>query len=160
MLSDKICFKNNWPLEQSAVNSCPVLIFHILINVEYSKDLGLKFGLLTLKLLKVANVIWLPYGVNFTLILWLVWDHWLRTPNEAFFYWNPELLGLGRQFWQVNIGAFGVFSAGLLAPNLVLVPCPCFTLINHYFYKKLSLYIQNPKYLFGIGIWIWAIMCP
>ena len=22
--------------------------------------------------------------------------HWLRTPNEAFFHWNPELLDLGR----------------------------------------------------------------
>ena len=85
--------------------------------------------------------------------------HRLRTPN---------LLGLGRQFWQINFGAFGVFSADLSAPILVLsVPCPCFPLINHYFYKKPSLYIQIPN----IYLWLWfefgpqrirdlAIVCP
>ena len=37
----------------------------------------------------------------------------LRTINETFFYQNPELLGLGRQFGQINFGAFVVFSATL-----------------------------------------------
>ena len=32
----------------------------------------------------------------------------LRTPNEAFFHRNPELLGLGRQIGKINSGAFGV----------------------------------------------------
>ena len=45
--------------------------------------------------------------------------HGLRTPNEAFFHWNPELLGLGRQIGQINSGAFGVISAKLSAPILV-----------------------------------------
>ena len=36
------------------------------------------------------------------------------------------------------------------------VPCPCFPLINHYYYKKSKTLYPNPKYLFGIGIWIWA----
>ena len=45
--------------------------------------------------------------------------HGLRTPNEAFFHRNPNLLGLGRQFGQINFGAFGVFSANLSAPILV-----------------------------------------
>ena len=94
--------------------------------------------------------------------------HELRTPNEAFFNWNPKLLGLGWQFGQINFGAFGVFSADLSAPILVpWVPCPCFSLINHYFYKKLSLYIQIPNiYLgllelgfeFGPGIYQWSII--
>ena len=50
--------------------------------------------------------------------------HWLRTPNEAFFHWNPKLLGLGRQIRQINraakfnSGAFGVFSAELSALDL------------------------------------------
>jgi hypothetical protein len=35
--------------------------------------------------------------------------HGLRTPNEAFFHQNHKLLGLGRQFGQTNLGAFGVF---------------------------------------------------
>ena len=53
--------------------------------------------------------------------------HGLRTPNEPFFHWNPEFLGLGRQIGQINAGVFGVFSAKLSAPILVQqVPCPFF----------------------------------
>ena len=52
--------------------------------------------------------------------------HGLRTPNEAFFHWNLELLGLDRQIWQLNFLPFGVFSAKLPAPILVQRdPCPC-----------------------------------
>ena len=40
----------------------------------------------------------------------------------------------------------------LSAPILVLwVPCPCFPLINHYFYKKLSLFIHIPNIFLGLG---------
>ena len=79
-------------------------------------------------------------------------DHGLWTPNEAFFHWNPELLGLGRQVWQINSGAFWVFSAKLSAPILVQwVRCPCFPLFNHYFYKKQSLYIHIPNIYLGLG---------
>jgi hypothetical protein len=78
--------------------------------------------------------------------------HGLRTPNEAFFHWNPELLGLGRQIEQINSGAFGVCLAKISAPILVQwVPCPCFSLFNHYFYKKLSLYIHIPNIYLGLG---------
>ena len=45
--------------------------------------------------------------------------HGLRMPNEAFFHQNPKLLDLGRQFGQINFGAFGVFLADLSAPILV-----------------------------------------
>ena len=59
--------------------------------------------------------------------------HGLRTPNKAFFHWNPELLGLGRE-GQINSEAF---SAELSVAILVQwVPCPCFPLFNHYFYKS------------------------
>ena len=78
--------------------------------------------------------------------------HGLRTPNEAFFHRNPKLLGLGRQLVQINFGAFGVFSADLSAPILVQwAPCPCYQFTNHYFYKKLSLYIQIPNIYLGLG---------
>ena len=43
----------------------------------------------------------------------------LQTPNEAFFHCNPEYFCLGRQFGQINFGAFGVFSAKLSEPILV-----------------------------------------
>ena len=79
--------------------------------------------------------------------------HGLPTPIEAFFHRNPKLLGLGRQFGQINFGAFGVFLADLSASILVIesLNCPCFPLINHYFYKKLSLYIQIPNIYLGLG---------
>ena len=77
----------------------------------------------------------------------------------SLFHRNPKLLGnRADTYGQVHFGAFGVFSADLSAPIFVLrVPCPCFPLINHYFYKKNKPYIQILNiYLFGIGIWIWA----
>ena len=40
-------------------------------------------------------------------------------PNEVFFYWNPKLLGLGRQIRQIKFGVFGVFAAELSAPILI-----------------------------------------
>ena len=71
-------------------------------------------------------------------------------PNEAFFHWNPELLCLGRQIGQINSGAFVVFSAKLSWPILVQwVPCPCFLLIDHYFYKKPSFYIHILNVYYG-----------
>ena len=63
--------------------------------------------------------------------------HWIWTPNEAFFHQNPKLLGLGKQFGQIN---FGEFSNNLSAPILILwVRCPCFPLINHYWDWDLNL---------------------
>ena len=73
----------------------------------------------------------------------------------SLFQWNPELLG--RQIGQINSGAFGVFSAQIWAPILVKwVPCPCFSLFNHYFYKKTRPLFPHPKKLFEIRVWIWA----
>ena len=77
--------------------------------------------------------------------------HGLQTPNEAFFYWNPELLSLGKQIGQIKSGAFGVLSAKLSAPILVQwVPCPCFPLFNHDFYKKLTPCL-SPLHFFSIS---------
>jgi hypothetical protein len=45
--------------------------------------------------------------------------HGLRKPNEAFFHQNLKLLDLGKQFGQINFGAFGVLSVDLSAPILV-----------------------------------------
>ena len=72
-------------------------------------------------------------------------DLGLRTPNEVFFSLKSQTFGLG----QINFGVFGVYSADLSAPILVLwVPCTCFPLINHYFYKKIS--FQNFHLGFGL----------
>ena len=70
-------------------------------------------------------------------------------------YGRPmTLFSLKFQIGQINFGAFGVFLADLSAP--ILVQCSeslvrCFPLINHYFYKKLSLYIQIPNIYLGLG---------
>ena len=37
--------------------------------------------------------------------------HKLVMPNEAFFHRNPKLLGLGKQYGQINFGAFRVFQS-------------------------------------------------
>ena len=76
----------------------------------------------------------------------LLFVYWFRNfctpslvlPNEAFLLQNPKVLGLSRQFGQIDFGVFGVFSANYQpAPILVKwVPCPCFPLINHYFKKN------------------------
>ena len=84
------------------------------------------------------NCRYTDYGIH-SLLIYSTSVVWM--PNEAFFHWNSELLGLGRQIGQINSGAFGVFSAELLSPILVQrVPCSCFPLSNHYFYKKLYTY--------------------
>ena len=88
-------------------------------------------------------------------------NYGLRTPNEAFFHWNP----LGRQIGQIDSGAFGVFSAKLSAPILVQwVTCPCFPLFHYCFCKKLS-HIPNIylglRFKFGLQrIRDLAFMCP
>ena len=80
-------------------------------------------------------------------------DEGLRTPNETFSHRNPKLLGLDRQFGQVNFGVFGVFLANLSAPILVLwVLGPRFPSINHYFYKKLVFISQSQTF-----IWDWDL---
>ena len=56
---------------------------------------------------------------KFQLDIGIAVEHGLRTPNEAFFHRNPELLGLGRQIGQINAGAFRVLSPELSAPILV-----------------------------------------
>ena len=68
----------------------------------------------------------------------------IEIPN--FWAWGDKL---GWNF----LGYFGyLFSANLSAPILVLlVPCPCSPLVSHFFYKKLSLYIQIPN------IWDWDL---
>ena len=89
----------------------------------------------------------------------------LRTLNEAFFHWNAKLLSLGRYI-------LGYFRPNYQRPFrycewTLWVPCPCFPLFNHYFYKRLSLYIHIPNICLGLGfeygpqrIRDFAIVCP
>ena len=92
--------------------------------------------------------------------------HGLRTPNKAFFHWNLEFLGLGRQIVQIDSGVFGVFSAKLSAPILVQW-VPCFSIIQPLFLQKTKPYIHIPNIY--LGLWFKfglqrirnvAFMCP
>ena len=68
-------------------------------------------------------------------------------PMKPFFHQNPKLMGLGRQFGQINFVAFGVYLADLSALILVL-----FSINQPLFLQKTQPLYPNPKYLFGIGI--------
>ena len=76
------------------------------------------------------------------------------------FHWNPELLGLARQFRQINSLEFGVFWAKLSAP---IFRCPfwssesfsMFSIIQSLFLQTIKPLYPTPKCLFGSGIWIW-----
>ena len=77
---------------------------------------------------------------------------WARNTDSqwSLFHWNPKVLGLGRKIGQKNFGAFGVILAELSAPILVQWIL-CLSLFNHYFYKRLSVYIQISSFYLGLG---------
>ena len=71
---------------------------------------------------------------------------------------RPRTTDIQRELFFQRSWTFGLgqkyFEARLSAPILVLwVLCPCFQLFNHYFYKKLSLYIYPTFKWSGIRIW-------
>ena len=83
--------------------------------------------------------------------------HELWTHNEAFFHWNSELLGFGRQIGQIDVGAFGVFSTELCISTHfgTVIHLSMFYSIQPLFLQKTKPLYSHPKYLFGIGMWIW-----
>ena len=78
---------------------------------------------------------------NYVNLLWLS-TAGVRGPNKAFFHRNPNLLGLDRQFGQINFGYFWT-----------IYQHPFWYCVFHYSTiistKKLSLYIQFPKIYLG-----------
>ena len=89
---------------------------------------------------KIIQPVYLLKSITqFTGIIYSVFtsctDH--GQPMKPFFTEILNFFILGRQFRQISFGAFGVFSANLSAPILVLVCIQLYT---------------NSKYLFGIEI--------
>ena len=77
------------------------------------------------------------------------YDHGLLTPNEAFFHWNPELLGLGRQIGERNPGAFAKLSAIILVYSESLV---------HVFHYSTIISTKKSAFIvFIFWIWIWIL---
>ena len=76
--------------------------------------------------------------------------------TERAFFQKSQTFGLGHSNWAESFwGIWGIFVQ-FISTNLVLwVPFPCFPLIYHFIYKKLSLHIQiENKYLgliFNLG---------
>ena len=95
------------------------------------------------------NLDWIIYSAGVNVIIKCSLH---ATTDYRLFYWNPDLLGLDRQIGQINCGAFGVISAKVLGPILLLLLlCLCFPLFNRYFHKKLSLYIHILNIYLGLG---------
>ena len=98
--------------------------------------------------------------------LWGLWMtvknvRWTMDAQWSVFSSKFQTFGL----WQINLGAFeGIFNQFISIYFGLWGPCPCFPLINHYFYKKLI-----PTIYLGLGfefefgpqrIRNLAIMCP
>jgi hypothetical protein len=87
-------------------------------------------------------------------------NHGLRTPNEAFCHWNPELLGLSRQIGKTNSGAIGVIFGwtisthfGTVSPNISTTPITAMGAGNVYFIvlssRKVNI-AENPIAVMGL----------
>ena len=84
--------------------------------------------------------------------MWFI-EQRLRTTNEAFFHKNPKLLGLGRQFGQMNFGAFGALLADLSAPIFGTASPSSMSSINQPIFQEQTKPLHpNPKYFLGVGI--------
>jgi hypothetical protein len=75
----------------------------------------------------------------------------LLTPNEAIFQEYLKLLGLGRQIGLKRWGIWGIFGQTISTHFGTVSPLSIFPLINHYFYKKLSLFTQIPNIYMRFG---------
>ena len=75
-----------------------------------------------------------------------------RTTNAqwSLFLLKSRTFGLEQTNWADKFwGIWGIFGRTVFLVQWV--PCPCFPLFNHYFYKKLSLYIHIPNICLGLG---------
>ena len=111
-----------------------------ILQSKFCQKRGFWFSLIMIPRVISCGSLGLVFSIIFGLTLAMLWTvndtrHGLRMPNEAFFHCNPILLGLGRQIWQINTGAFGVFSAKLSTPNTVS-PLSIFSLIQPLFLQK------------------------
>ena len=69
-------------------------------------------------------------------------SHGLRTFRESFFFGNPNFRAWADKLGRTFLGHLGYFRP--------IYRHRSFPLINHYFYKKLSLYIQIPNIYLGL----------
>ena len=72
-------------------------------------------------------------------------------PNEAFF------IGLGQTNWaDKSLGILGIFGQTISTHFGTVSPLSKFFIIKPLFLQKTKPLYPDPKYLYGIGIGIWA----
>jgi hypothetical protein len=119
------------------------------INVNVQKKAGYQYNALTRPLFFFQHL----------------HDPWTTDAQWSIFSLKSQTFGLGQTNWADKFwgiwGIFGYISALIL---VLWVPCPCFSLFNHYFYKKLSqLFIWNWDLNLGrkeLRIYISFVRCP
>ena len=84
-------------------------------------------------------------------------NHGLRPANEAFFSSKYQTIGLGQTIWADKFWSiWGIFGR-FISPHFgTASPLSMFSINQPSFLQNTKPLYSNPKYLFGIGIWIWA----
>ena len=73
------------------------------------------------------------------------------------FFWKSQTFGLGQTNWAKKFGGiWGIFSRIISTHFGTVSPLSMFSTNQPLFLQKTKPLYPNPKYLFGIGIWIWA----
>ena len=70
---------------------------------------------------------------------------------------KSRTFGLGQTNWADKFwGIWGIFGQTISTHFGTVSPLSMFSIIQPLFLQKTKPLYPNPKYLFGIGIWIWA----
>ena len=78
-------------------------------------------------------------------------------PNEAFFFIEIQTFGLGQTIWADKFwGIWGIFCQFITTHFVTVCPLCMFSINQPLFLQKTKPLYPNPKYIFGIGIGIWA----
>ena len=75
-----------------------------------------------------------------------------RRPLKLFFIEIQNFWAWAGKFW----GIWGIFSQTISTHFGTASPLSMFSIIQPLFLQKTKPLYPHPKYLFGIGIWIWA----
>ena len=82
--------------------------------------------------------------------------HGQRTLNEPFFIEIQNFLALADKLADKFLGILGICGPTISTHFCTVSPLSMFSIIQPVFLQKTKPLYPNPKYLFGIGIWIWA----
>ena len=87
------------------------------------------------------------------------YEHGLQTTDAqwSLFSSKSQTFGLGQTIWVDTFwGIWGIFSRTISTHFGTVSPLSMFFIIQPLILRKTKPLYPHPKYLFGIGIWIWA----